>query len=52
MQKFLNEDSQNWPNKYTNDKYNIPGGIYLFKVKNGNTRTMCEIYSKLFIANF
>ena len=52
MQKFLNEDSQNWPNKYTNDKYNIPGGIYLFKVKNGNTRTKCEIYSKLFIANF
>ena len=21
--------------------------IYLFKVKNGNTGTMCEIYSKL-----
>ena len=24
-----------------------PAGIYLFKVTNGNTRTMCEIRSKL-----
>ena len=24
-----------------------PDGIYLFKVNNGNTRTMCEIRSKL-----
>ena len=22
---------------------NVPGGIYLFKVNNRNTRTMCEI---------
>ena len=27
----------------------IPVGIYLFKVNKGNTRTMCEIYSKLTI---
>ena len=26
---------------------NISAGIYLFKVNNGNTRTMCEICSKL-----
>ena len=26
-----------------------PAGIYLFKVKNGNTRTMCDICSKLII---
>ena len=26
-----------------------PADIYLFKVKNGNTRTMCEICSKLTI---
>ena len=26
-----------------------PSGIYLFKVNIGNTRTMCEIYSKLTI---
>ena len=25
----------------------IPAGIYFFKVNNGNTRTMCEICSKL-----
>ena len=25
---------------------NIPAGIYLFKVNNGNTTTMCEICSK------
>ena len=25
----------------------FPGGIYLFKVNNGNTRAMCEISSKL-----
>ena len=24
-----------------------PAGIYMFKVSNGNTRTMCAIYSKL-----
>ena len=27
----------------------IPGGIYLLKVNNGNTRTRCEIFSKLMI---
>ena len=27
----------------------IPAGIYLFKVRNGNTRTMCEICSKVTI---
>ena len=26
-----------------------PASMYLLKVKNGNTRTMCEIYSKLTI---
>ena len=26
-----------------------PGGIFLFKFNNGNTRTMCEICSKLTI---
>ena len=26
-----------------------PTGYYLFKRNNGNTRTMCEIYSKLTI---
>ena len=26
---------------------NVLGGIYLFKASNGNTRTNCEIYSKL-----
>ena len=26
-----------------------PAGIYFFKVNNGKTRTMCEIYSKLTI---
>ena len=25
----------------------MPVGIYLFKVNNGNTRTLCEICSKL-----
>ena len=29
--------------------YQYPAGIYLFKVKNRNTRTMCEICSKLTI---
>ena len=28
-------------------KYLIPTGIYLFKVNNGNTRTRCEVCSKL-----
>ena len=27
----------------------FPGGIYLFKVNNGNTRTVCKICSKLTI---
>ena len=27
----------------------IPGDSYLFKVSNGNTRTMCEFYSKITI---
>ena len=27
----------------------LPVGIYLFKINNGNTRTMCEICSKLTI---
>ena len=26
---------------------NIPAGNYMFKVNNRNTRTKCEIYSKL-----
>ena len=30
-------------------KVALPSGIYLFKVSNGNTRTICEIYSKLTI---
>ena len=29
--------------------FNIPTGNYLFKVNNSNTRTKCEIYSKLTI---
>ena len=29
--------------------YALPAGIYLFKVNNRNTRTRCEIYSKLTI---
>ena len=29
--------------------YNIPGGIYLLQVNSRNTRTRCEIYSKLTI---
>lgn len=29
----------------------FPFGIYLFKVNNGNTRTLYEIYSKLTIAS-
>ena len=28
---------------------NSPGSIYLFKVNNGNTKTMCKIASKLTI---
>ena len=27
----------------------FPAGIYLFKISNGNIRTMCEICSKLII---
>ena len=27
----------------------LPAGIYLFKVNNGNNRTMCEIYSEVTI---
>ena len=30
-------------------KFNIlgyPGGIYLLKINDANTRTMCEVYSK------
>ena len=30
-------------------RINVLGGIYLFKVNNRNTRTTCEIYSKLSI---
>ena len=29
-----------------------PADIYLLKVNNGNTRTMCEISSKLTVVNF
>ena len=34
---------------FENDKVMFPGGIYLFKFNNGNTRRMCEICSKLAI---
>ena len=27
----------------------FPAGIYMFKLNNGNTRKMCEIFSKLTI---
>ena len=29
------------------DVNNVPGGIYLVQVNNGDTRRVCEIYSKL-----
>ena len=32
---------------YTGISSIVPTGIYLLKVNNGNTRTMCEICSKL-----
>ena len=35
--------------KYKRRKGSTPGGIYLLKCNNGNTRTMCEICSKLTI---
>ena len=31
------------------EKHNTPLGIYIFKVNNRNTRTKCEICSKLII---
>ena len=37
-------------NNYTNNQYQywqVPAGIYLLKVMNRNTRTKCEICSKL-----
>ena len=33
----------------SNDTRTIPAGIYLFKVDNGDIRTMCEICSNLII---
>ena len=30
-------------------KYNVPAGIYLFKINNRNSRARCRIYSKLTI---
>ena len=41
--KFYDEKHQNVLNKY------ISSGIYMFNVNNKNTRTKCEIYSKLTI---
>ena len=35
--------------KKTKKKKNTHNGLYLFKDNNGNTRTMCEICSKLTI---
>ena len=32
---------------HTVQKYNNPAGIYLPKTSNGNTKNLCEIYSKL-----
>ena len=37
-------NSELWPNARSNP---IPGGKYLFKVNNRNTRTKCEICLKL-----
>ena len=34
-------------NDFQNISKSNPGGIYLFKFNNGNTKTMCEICSKL-----
>ena len=39
-----------WLNKCTTTKFsNYPAGIYMFNVKNRNTKTSCEICSKLTI---
>ena len=35
--------------RFVNIIFGFPADIYLFKVKNGNTRKRCEIYSKLTI---
>ena len=34
---------------FLDNVHNIPGGNYMFKVNNRNTRTRCEICSKLTI---
>ena len=39
----------NKKNKYIHILFNLPAGIYLFKVNIGNTRAMCEICSNLTI---
>ena len=43
---YLNEQL---PNLSQHSETNALAGIYLFKGNNGNTRTICEIYSKLTI---
>ena len=50
----LYETRTKFPKIYINENKNIsvinsPAGIYLLKVKNRNTRTRCEICSKLTI---
>ena len=37
------------PRKKKNSRGSNPAGNYMFKAKNRNTRTRCEIYSKLTI---
>ena len=44
IKRDLSESRRNDEDSLTG---NIPAGIYLFKVNNGNTRTICEICSKL-----
>ena len=44
--RFINSKKGCFGNKWVN---NYPAGIYLLKVNNRNTRTRCEIFSKLTI---
>ena len=39
----------NWVGSLVSEKHMFPAGIYLFKVNNGNTRTMCEICSNVIL---
>ena len=55
-QRDMSDKGLNWPGWseeifQTNicEKSPIPAGIYLFKINNRNTRTICEIYSMLTI---